>query len=113
MKKKVRHNRLANPQRPPSPIKPSRNRETLTYAEAQRMVELEIDGRVHRLSIYDKLDVIDSDDPLAQEISECTSNKENTEKPQQVLVRSVRLKNNQQKKSAALTTVEYDMDEED
>ncbi|XP_016145793.1 bromodomain-containing protein 1-like [Sinocyclocheilus grahami] len=106
MKKKVRHNRLANPQRPPSPIKPSRNRETLTYAEAQRMVELEIDGRVHRLSIYDKLDVIDSDDPLAQEISECTSNKENTEKPQQVLVRSVRLKNNQQKKSAALTTVQ-------
>lgn len=70
------------------------------------MVELEIDGRVHRLSIYDKLDVIDSDDPLAQEISECTSNKENTEKPQQVLVRSVRLKNNQQKKSAALTTVQ-------
>lgn len=70
------------------------------------MVELEIDSRVHRLSIYDKLDVIDSDDPLAQEISECTSNKENTEKPQQVLVRSVRLKINQQKKSAALTTVQ-------
>ncbi|XP_056307441.1 bromodomain-containing protein 1b isoform X2 [Danio aesculapii] len=106
MRKKVRQNRVATPQRPSSPIKPSRNRETLTYAEAQRMVELEIDGRVHRLSIYDKLDVIDSDDPLAQEISECTSNKENTEKPQQVLVRSVRLKNNQQKKSAALTTVQ-------
>ncbi|XP_051979030.1 bromodomain-containing protein 1-like isoform X3 [Xyrauchen texanus] len=106
MRKKVRHNRVATPQRPPSPIKPSRNRETLTYAEAQRMVELEIDGRVHRLSIYDKLDVIDSDDPLAQEIVECTSNKENNEKPQQVLVRSVRLQKNQQKKSAALTTVQ-------
>ncbi|TRY82279.1 hypothetical protein DNTS_009381 [Danionella cerebrum] len=106
MRKKVRHNRVSTPQRPSSPIKPSRNRETLTYAEAQRMVELEIDGRVHRLSIFDKLDVIDSDDPLAQEISECTSNKENTVKPQQVLVRSVRLKNNQQKKSAALTTVQ-------
>ncbi|KAI5627088.1 bromodomain containing 1b isoform X1, partial [Silurus asotus] len=104
MKKKGRHNRAATPQRPPSPIKPSRNRETLTYAEAQRMVELEIDGRVHRLSIYDKLDVISSDDSLAQEISECNSNKENTEEPQQVLVRSVRLKNNQQKKSAALHT---------
>uniref|UniRef100_A0A3B1JNY4 Bromodomain containing 1b n=1 Tax=Astyanax mexicanus TaxID=7994 RepID=A0A3B1JNY4_ASTMX len=88
---------------PPSPIKPSRNRETLTYAEAQRMVELEIDGQVHRLSIFDKLDVIDSDDPLAQEISECDSNKENTEKPQQALVRSVRLKNYQQKKGAAPT----------
>lgn len=106
MRKKARQNRVSTPQRPPSPIKPSRNRETLTYAQAQRMVELEIDGRVHRLSIYDKLDVVDSDDPLAQEISECTSNKENAEKPQQVLVRSVRLKNNQQKKSAALATVQ-------
>ncbi|XP_066524238.1 bromodomain-containing protein 1b isoform X1 [Hoplias malabaricus] len=102
MRKKNRTNRAAPTQRPPSPIKPSRNRETLTYAEAQRMVELDIDGRVHRISIYDKLDVINSDDPLAQEISECNSNKENTDKPQQVLVRSVRLKNNQQKKSAAL-----------
>ncbi|XP_057185880.1 bromodomain-containing protein 1b isoform X1 [Triplophysa rosa] len=106
MRKKSRQNRVSTPPRPPSPIKPSRNRETLTYAQAQRMVELDIDGRVHRLSIYDKLDVIDSDDPLAQEISECTSNKENTEKPQQILVRSVRLKNNQQKKSAALATVQ-------
>ncbi|KAA0724352.1 Bromodomain-containing protein 1 BR140-like protein [Triplophysa tibetana] len=106
MRKKSRQNRVSTPPRPPSPIKPSRNRETLTYAQAQRMVELDIDGRVHRLSIYDKLDVIDSDDPLAQEISECTSNKENAEKPQQVLVRSVRLKNNQQKKSAALATVQ-------
>lgn len=86
-----------------SPIKPSPNRETLTYAQAQRMVELEVDGRVHRLSIYDKLDVISDDDPMAQEIMECNSNKENNEKPQeQILVRSVRLKNNQQKKNAAL-----------
>ncbi|KAI4876418.1 hypothetical protein NFI96_012134 [Prochilodus magdalenae] len=103
MRKKSRNSRTATPQRSPSPIKPSRNRETLTYAEAQRMVELEIEGRVHRISIFDKLDVINSDDPLAQEISECDSNKENTEKPQQVLVRSVRLKNNQQKKGAAVT----------
>uniref|UniRef100_A0A3B1KAV2 Bromodomain containing 1b n=1 Tax=Astyanax mexicanus TaxID=7994 RepID=A0A3B1KAV2_ASTMX len=103
MRKKSRTNRPPTTPRPPSPIKPSRNRETLTYAEAQRMVELEIDGQVHRLSIFDKLDVIDSDDPLAQEISECDSNKENTEKPQQALVRSVRLKNYQQKKGAAPT----------
>lgn len=85
-----------------SPIKPSPNRETLTYAQAQRIVELEVDGRVHRLSIYDKLDVIADDDPTAQEIMECNSNKENSEKPQQVLVRSVRLKINRQKKNAAL-----------
>ncbi|CAN9499047.1 unnamed protein product [Ophioblennius macclurei] len=104
MKKKGRNHRPAALKRESSPIKPSPNRETLTYAQAQRMVELEVDGRVHRLSIYDKLDVITDDDPTAQEILECNSNKENNEKPQQVLVRSVRLKNNQQKKNAALTT---------
>ncbi|KAM9854268.1 bromodomain-containing protein 1-like isoform 2-T2 [Aulostomus maculatus] len=102
MKKKGRHHRTAVLKRASSPIKPSPNRETLTYAQAQRMVELEVDGRVHRLSIYDKLDVITDDDPTAQEIMECNSNKENSEKPQQVLVRSVRLKINQQKKNAAL-----------
>ncbi|XP_030627245.1 bromodomain-containing protein 1 [Chanos chanos] len=102
MKKKARHQRVPAALRPPSPIKPSPNRETLTYAQAQRIVELEIDGRVHRISIFDKLDVINDDDPTAQEIMECTSNKENTEKPQQVLLRSVRLKNNQQKKNATL-----------
>lgn len=103
MKKKSRNHRMAALKRASSPIKPSPNRETLTYAQAQRMVELEVDGRVHRLSIYEKLDVITDDDPTAQEITECNSNKENNEKPQQVLVRSVRLKNNQQKKNATLT----------
>ncbi|GAA6227660.1 bromodomain-containing protein 1-like isoform X1 [Lates japonicus] len=103
MKKRGRNHRPSVLKRESSPIKPSPNRETLTYAQAQRMVELEVDGRVHRLSIYDKLDVIMDDDPTAQEIMECNSNKENNEKPQQVLVRSVRLKNNQQKKNAALT----------
>ncbi|KAM4573522.1 bromodomain-containing protein 1-like isoform 3-T3 [Odontesthes bonariensis] len=102
MKRKGRNHRPAVLKRESSPIKPSPNRETLTYAQAQRMVELEVDGRVHRLSIYEKLDVITDDDPTAQEIMECNSNKENNEKPQQVLVRSVRLKNNQQKKNAAL-----------
>ncbi|KAM3609087.1 uncharacterized protein V6R79_009599 [Siganus canaliculatus] len=102
MKKKSRQHRAAALKRDSSPIKPSPNRETLTYAQAQRIVELEVDGRVHRLSIYDKLDVITDDDPTAQEIMECNSNKENNEKPQQVLVRSVRLKNNRQKKNAAL-----------
>ncbi|XP_078805323.1 bromodomain-containing protein 1 isoform X5 [Oryzias latipes] len=104
MKKKGRNHRLAVIKRDSSPIKPSPNRETLTYAQAQRMVELEVDGRVHRLSIYDKLDVISDEDPIAQEIMECNSNKENNDKSPQVPVRSVRLKNNQQKKSAALTT---------
>uniref|UniRef100_A0A3P8VXV2 Bromodomain containing 1 n=1 Tax=Cynoglossus semilaevis TaxID=244447 RepID=A0A3P8VXV2_CYNSE len=102
MKKKARQHRAAVPQRPSSPIKPSPNKQILTYAQAQRMVEFEMDGRIHRLSIYDKLDVIPDDDPMVQEMMECTSNKENTEKPQPVLLRSVRLKNNQEKRNAAL-----------
>ncbi|XP_028289627.1 bromodomain-containing protein 1 isoform X2 [Parambassis ranga] len=103
MKKKARQHRVAVPQRPPSPIKPSPNKQILTYAQAQRMVEFEMDGRIHRLSIYDRLDVISDDDPMVQEMMECTSNKENAEKPQQqVLLRSVRLKNNQEKRNAAL-----------
>ncbi|XP_060759058.1 bromodomain-containing protein 1 isoform X5 [Neoarius graeffei] len=104
MGKKARNNRIPALQRAPSPIKPSPNRETLTYAQAQRMVELEVDGRIHRISIFDKLDVITDDDPVAQEIMECTSNKENREKPQQAPLRSARLKNNRLKKNAAVTT---------
>ncbi|KAM9376803.1 bromodomain-containing protein 1-like isoform 1-T1 [Pholidichthys leucotaenia] len=104
MKKKSRNYRLSSLKRDSSPIKPSPNRETLTYAQAQRMVELEVDGRVHRLSIYDKLDVIADDDPTAQEILECNSNKENNEKLPQAPVRTVRVKKSKQKKSAALTS---------
>ncbi|XP_067283009.1 bromodomain-containing protein 1 isoform X2 [Pseudorasbora parva] len=103
MKRKSLPKKISTPQRLPSPIKHSPNRETLTFAQAQRMVELEVDGRLHRISIFDKLDVIMDEDPMAQEIIECTSNKENAEKHQQVLVRSARLKNNQQKKKAAVT----------
>ncbi|EPY84362.1 bromodomain-containing protein 1 [Camelus ferus] len=51
-------------------------RETLTYAQAQRMVEIEIEGRLHRISISDPLEVILEDDLTAQELSECNSNKE-------------------------------------
>ncbi|XP_029707476.1 bromodomain-containing protein 1 isoform X3 [Takifugu rubripes] len=103
MKKRARQHRVSVPRRPSSPIKPSPNKQILTYAQARRMVEFDIDGRVHRISIFDKLDVIWDDDPTVQEMMECTSNKENAEKPQQqVLVRSVRLKNNQEKRNAAL-----------
>lgn len=103
MKKKTRQHRSPVQQRPSSPIKPSPNKQILTYAQAQRMVEFDIDGRIHRISIFDKLDVISDDDPMVQEMMECTSNKENAEKPQQqVLLRSVRLKNNLEKRNAAL-----------
>ncbi|XP_072529367.1 bromodomain-containing protein 1 isoform X3 [Salminus brasiliensis] len=106
MRKRARHHRPSAPQRSPSPIKPSPNRETLTYAQAQRMVELEVDGRVHRISIFDKLEVVADDDPTIQEMMECTSNKENTEKPQQAPLRSARLKNSQQRKTAALNAAQ-------
>ncbi|XP_063309067.1 bromodomain and PHD finger-containing protein 3 isoform X2 [Pelobates fuscus] len=56
-------------------------RETLTYAQSQRMVEVEIEGRLHRISIYDRLRVVSEDELTAQDITECTSNKENNELP--------------------------------
>ncbi|XP_043093745.1 bromodomain-containing protein 1 isoform X4 [Puntigrus tetrazona] len=103
MKRKSLPHKVFSPQCLPSPIKLSSNRETLTYAQSQRMVELEVNGRLHRISIFDQLYIITDEDPIAQEIVECNSNKENAEKHQQVLVRSVRLRNNQQKKNTAVT----------
>ncbi|XP_030816894.1 bromodomain-containing protein 1 isoform X2 [Camarhynchus parvulus] len=81
----------------PCSIKHSPTRETLTYAQAQRMVEIEIEGRLHRISIFDPLEIILEDDLTAQEMSECNSNKENSERPP-VCLRSKRHKNNKVKK---------------
>lgn len=45
--------------RSPSPPEFMKNaREALTYADAQRMVEIDLDGHVHRLNICEPLDVI-------------------------------------------------------
>uniref|UniRef100_A0A3Q0S260 Bromodomain and PHD finger containing 3 n=1 Tax=Amphilophus citrinellus TaxID=61819 RepID=A0A3Q0S260_AMPCI len=67
--------------RSPSPysLKASPSRETLTYAQAQKVVEVELDGRLHRISILEPLEVITEDEMMAQDISECNSNKENSE----------------------------------
>ena len=69
----------AEGRRSPSPysLKCSPTRETLTYAQAQRIVEVDIDGRLHRISIYDPLKIITEDELTAQDITECNSNKEN------------------------------------
>lgn len=69
--------------RSPSPysLKCSPTRETLTYAQAQRIVEVDIDGRLHRISIYDPLKIITEDELTAQDITECNSNKESSEQP--------------------------------
>uniref|UniRef100_A0A2K5Q8Q0 Bromodomain and PHD finger containing 3 n=1 Tax=Cebus imitator TaxID=2715852 RepID=A0A2K5Q8Q0_CEBIM len=85
MKKPRRKSRQnAEGQRSPSPysLKCSPTRETLTYAQAQRIVEVDIDGRLHRISIYDPLKIITEDELTAQDITECNSNKENSEQPQ-------------------------------
>ncbi|XP_077326343.1 bromodomain-containing protein 1 isoform X4 [Lithobates pipiens] len=107
MRRKGRWHRVSAPRTSTSPcsIKHSPTRETLTYAQAQRMVEIEIEGRLHRISIFDPLDIISEDDPTAQEMSECNSNKENSEQPPQVCLRSKRQKTSKgKKKSEVLPT---------
>ncbi|KAM7170284.1 bromodomain and PHD finger-containing protein 3 isoform 1-T1 [Macrochelys suwanniensis] len=83
--RKPRRRSRQNPEgrRSPSPysLKCSPTRETLTYAQAQRIVEVDIDGRLHRISIYDPLKIITEDELTAQDITECNSNKENSEQP--------------------------------
>ncbi|XP_045690870.1 bromodomain-containing protein 1 isoform X2 [Phyllostomus hastatus] len=104
MRRKGRCHRGAAARHPSSPCstKHSPARETLTYAQAQRMVEIEIEGRLHRISIFDPLEIILEDDLTAQEMSECNSNKENSERPP-VGLRTKRHKNNRvRKKSEAL-----------
>ncbi|XP_037369264.1 bromodomain-containing protein 1 isoform X2 [Talpa occidentalis] len=83
MRRKGRCHRGAAARHPSSPrsSRHSPTRETLTYAQAQRMVEIEIEGRLHRISIFDPLEIILEDDLTAQEMSECNSNKENSERP--------------------------------
>lgn len=99
MRRKGRCHRGAAARHPSSPCstKHSPTRETLTYAQAQRMVEIEIEGRLHRISIFDPLEIILEDDLTAQEMSECNSNKENRERPP-VCFRTKRHKNNRVKK---------------
>ncbi|XP_040280074.1 bromodomain and PHD finger-containing protein 3 isoform X2 [Bufo bufo] len=57
----------------------SPTRESLTYAQAQQMVDVEIEGRLHRISIFEPLRIVSEDELTAQDITECNSNKENTE----------------------------------
>ncbi|XP_037108900.1 bromodomain and PHD finger-containing protein 3 isoform X2 [Syngnathus acus] len=66
--------------RSPSPYKLqlSPSRETLTYAQAQKIVEVDLEGRLHRINISDPLPVITEDEMMAQDIVECNSNKENS-----------------------------------
>uniref|UniRef100_A0A8C4QA69 Bromodomain and PHD finger containing, 1 n=1 Tax=Eptatretus burgeri TaxID=7764 RepID=A0A8C4QA69_EPTBU len=81
-RKKGRYSRAGAPTSPSSPeFSRSPARETLTYAQAQRLVDVDIDGRLHRINIFDPLEIVSEDDLTAQELSECNSNKENAEQP--------------------------------
>ncbi|KAE8612404.1 hypothetical protein XENTR_v10012843 [Xenopus tropicalis] len=81
-KKKGRHPRSANKQSPTnSEVSQSPTREVMTYAQAQRLVEVELHGRVHRISIFDNLDVVSEDDDPPEETPENGSNKENNDTP--------------------------------
>ncbi|XP_017709584.1 PREDICTED: bromodomain-containing protein 1 isoform X3 [Rhinopithecus bieti] len=103
MRRKGRCHRGSAARHPSSPcsVKHSPTRETLTYAQAQRMVEIEIEGRLHRISIFDPLEIILEDDLTAQEMSECNSNKENSERPP-VCLRTKRHKTTESKENEAL-----------
>ena len=46
------------PATPPEFVKPP---ETLTYAESQRLVEIDLDGRIHRINIYEPIEIISQD----------------------------------------------------
>ncbi|XP_076469577.1 peregrin-like isoform X2 [Babylonia areolata] len=60
-------------QRSPSPpdFFRSHTRETLSYADSQRIVEISLEGRTHRIDIYEPLEIISQDE---------IDNQDNTEK---------------------------------
>lgn len=53
---------VKNKKPPPSPPKVTVPRETLTYAQAQKIVEVEIEGLPQRIHINDQLDILDEDE---------------------------------------------------
>ena len=68
--------------RSPSPPDFLRNtaRETpLSYAEAQRIVEIDVDGRIHRLNIYEPLEIVPQ-----EEVDNC-DNQEKEQRPEKAL----------------------------
>uniref|UniRef100_A0A3B3CRW2 Bromodomain and PHD finger containing, 3a n=1 Tax=Oryzias melastigma TaxID=30732 RepID=A0A3B3CRW2_ORYME len=92
--------------RPPSPyrLQLSPSRETLTYAQAQKIVEVDLDGRLHRINISDPLPVITEDEMMAQDIVECNSNKENSEQTQSKSKSWRKPSNSKSKKNAKNTS---------
>lgn len=62
-KKKQKWHHRQNRRSPTPPEFPQTlRRETLTYAEAQRLVEVDLEGRIHRINIYEPLEIISQDE---------------------------------------------------
>uniref|UniRef100_A0A8C4EK05 Bromodomain and PHD finger containing, 1 n=1 Tax=Dicentrarchus labrax TaxID=13489 RepID=A0A8C4EK05_DICLA len=59
----------------------SPGRETMTYAQAQRMVELDIQGRIHRISIFENIDVVSEEDSDAEDAPPSGSGKDRPDIP--------------------------------
>jgi len=72
---------IRQPPSSPYGLKSSPTRDGLSYSQTQRVVEVDLDGRLHRISILDPLAVITEDEMMAQDMVECNSNKENSEQP--------------------------------
>lgn len=53
--------------------------EILIYVQVQWIVEVDIDGCLYCISIYDLFKIIIEDELIVQDIIECNSNKENSE----------------------------------
>ncbi len=70
------------------------SRDPLTYAESQRLVEIDLDGRVHRINIYEPLEIICQD-----EIDNC-DNQEKEERPEKLTPKNGKIQEMQKKKEA-------------
>jgi len=82
-KQKGKHwkQKFERPSTPPDFLRPP---ETLTYAEAQRLVEIDLDGRIHRINIYEPLDIV------TQDVIDNQSNTEKEEKGEKSPQRSTK-----------------------
>ena len=62
--------------RSPTPPEFFREPDTMSYSESQRLVEIDVEGRLHRLNIYEQLEIISQDE------IDNWSNTEKEEKPE-------------------------------
>lgn len=59
-KKGWHHRQMRRSPTPPEFLRP--NQKTLSYAESQRLVEIDLGGQLHRINIYEPLEIISQDE---------------------------------------------------